>query len=316
MDRDESVTRSLLVGLSDDGLEEVLSAFQSRSYQAGEMIVEVGESGDELFLLAAGKVRVWSGDGPSVVERTLSVLGPGEHFGEASVIAGGPRTATVTAVTYVETLVLSGDDYRRLVKDYPQLLENLSRSLTRRLSNMNVSTTAQTSKRGVHSLAIVVDHESGWPLAENLIVQLRRNQQLVQPLLACDGALPIEATEFDRDAIAIRTEELGYVIAERSARALAVTVACGERATEAATRESNRVIFVVDAAKGPSETRRSSSSPFQVIVARLSRSFMTATSNRDPTCISPNMPRSAAASPATASMRKSMRPVSHGSIEH
>ncbi|MEL6106545.1 MAG: cyclic nucleotide-binding and patatin-like phospholipase domain-containing protein [Planctomycetota bacterium] len=244
------MTRSLLVGLSETGLEEVLSAFQSRSYQAGDAIVEVGESGDELFLLAAGKVRVWSGDGPSVAERTLSVLGPGEHFGEASVIAGGARTATVTAVTYVETLVLSGEDYRRLVKNYPQLLENLSRSLTRRLSNMNVSTESQTTKRGVHSLAIVVDHESGWGLAHNLISLLRRNQQLVQPLLACDGPLPIPAKEFDQDAIPIRVEELGYAIAERSARALAVTVACGEHAIEAATKESNRVIFVVDAAKG------------------------------------------------------------------
>ncbi|MEO1527824.1 MAG: cyclic nucleotide-binding and patatin-like phospholipase domain-containing protein [Planctomycetota bacterium] len=252
MDRDESVTRSLLMGLSDDGLEEVLSAFGSRSYQAGETIVEVGESGDELFLLAAGKVRVWSGDGPSVAERTLSVLGPGEHFGEASVIAGTPRSATVTAVTYVETLVLNGEDYRRLVKDYPQLLENLSRSLTRRLSNMNVSTAAKQSKRGVHSLAILIDHPSGWPLAQNLIAHLRRSQQLVQPLLACDGDLPLDIGEFDSDALVVRAEELAYTIADRSANALTVTVACGEQAMEAAAKQSNRVVFAVDAANGPS----------------------------------------------------------------
>ena len=51
MDHEETVTRSLLMGLSEDGLEEVLSAFQSRSYEAGATIVRVGDPGDELFLI-------------------------------------------------------------------------------------------------------------------------------------------------------------------------------------------------------------------------------------------------------------------------
>ena len=214
MDREESVTRSLLMGLGADGLENVLSAFQTRSYDAGSTIVRVGDDGDELFLITAGKVRVWSGDGPDVAERTLSMMGPGEHFGEASVIAGSPRTATVTAVTYVETMVLSGDDYRRLVKDYPQLLENLSRSLTRRLSQMNTSNEkAATAKRGIHSLAIIVDHPSGWPLAERLLAELRGRQQLVQPIVVSDEPLDISIQEFDRDAIEVPVSELAYAIA-------------------------------------------------------------------------------------------------------
>ena len=258
MDRDDSVTRSLLVGLSEDGLEEVLSAFQSRSYEAGATIVEVGQPGDELFLLAAGKVRVWSGSGPSVAERTLSVLGPGEHFGEGSVISGRPRTATVTAVTYVETLVLSGDDYRRLVKDYPELLENLSRSLTERLTEMNAAAANKVeAKRGVHSLAIVVDHPSGWALAENLLAQLRRDEEFVQPLIACDDSLPFEAKDFDQDAVTVSPNDLGYSIAERSGRALAVTIAQGRGSVQAAVKESNRVIFAIDAEKGiPAETKQ------------------------------------------------------------
>lgn len=253
MDREESLTRSLLVGLSNDGLENVLSAFQPRKFEADSTIVEMGEDGDELFLITAGKVRVWSGDGPSVVERTLSVMGPGEHFGEASVISGGPRTATVSAVTFVETMVLSGDDYRRLVKVYPQLLENLSRSLTKRLAIMNTrSQSPAKSKRGVHSLAIIIDHPSGWPLAERLLGQLRQ-QQLVQPILVSDSELPFSASQFDRDAIAVPADDLGYTIAGCSNQALAVTVAIGPTATSSAVHESNRVIFAADAKSGLSE---------------------------------------------------------------
>ncbi|KAA5540195.1 cyclic nucleotide-binding domain-containing protein [Roseiconus nitratireducens] len=251
MDRDESVTRSLLMGLSDEGLQEILSAFVPRSYEAGSTIIQAGDPGDELFLLAAGKVRVWSGEGPAVAERTLSVMGPGEHFGEASVISGGPRTATVTAVTYVETLVLSGEDYRRLVHAYPQLLQNLSRSLTKRLSNMNVSAAlAPERKRGVHSLAIIVDHPCGWPLAEQLVAELRLERELVQPILVADSDLMIPPREFDRDALSVSAADLAYTVAERSQRALTVAIASGPAASAAAIKESNRVIFAAEAVLG------------------------------------------------------------------
>jgi len=126
---DETVTRSLLVGLAGDELEDVLSAFTPRHFEAGETIVRMGDDGDELFLIVNGKARVWTGAGPALSERTLSVLGPGEHFGEASMLSRSKRTATVTALTFVETLVLRGDDYRRLLTRHPQLLENISRSL-------------------------------------------------------------------------------------------------------------------------------------------------------------------------------------------
>jgi predicted acylesterase/phospholipase RssA/CRP-like cAMP-binding protein len=250
MDREESMKRSLLMGLSNDGLENVLSAFQPRTFDAGATIVEIGEQGDELFLIMAGKVRVWSGDGPAVAERTLSMMGPGEHFGEASVLSDAPRTATVTAITYVETMVLSGKDYRQLVKSYPQLLENLSRSLTKRLSVMNKTSGADAkTKRGVHSLAIIVDHPCGWPLAEALLGQLRQQPQPVQPILVTDMDLPLPAHAFDRDAMAVPVGDLSYTIAA-SNRALAVTIACGPKAAESAVRESNRVIFAADASLG------------------------------------------------------------------
>lgn len=249
MDREETSTRSLLMGLSNDGLENVLSAFQPRSFEAGSTIVQNGDDGDELFLITAGKVRVWSGDGPAIAERTLSLMGPGEHFGEASVITGGPRTATVTAVTYVETMVLCGEDYRRLVKSYPELLENLSRSLTRRLSQMNRPTESLSrSKRGVHSLAIVIDDPVAWPLAKSLLCELCEENRSIQPLVVADSELMVPSEQFDRDVVTVPVSELSYTIAGQSEKSLVVTMAVGPKATEAAVRESNRVIFAVNAA--------------------------------------------------------------------
>ena len=116
---DESITRSLFVGLVGDELQDVLDAFESRSFQAGDAIVEMNDEGEELFLIVTGKVRVSTGNGPSTNERTLSVMGPGEHFGEASMISGTPRSASVTALTYLETLVLGRENYQRLLPKHP-----------------------------------------------------------------------------------------------------------------------------------------------------------------------------------------------------
>jgi predicted acylesterase/phospholipase RssA len=104
-------------------------------------------------------------------------------------------------------------------------------------------------------LAIIIDHPRGWPLAESLLGRLRRGKQLVQPLLVTDNELSetdrvVRAQDFDRDAIEVPVAELGYAIAERCRRALAVTIAYGPNATESAVRESNRVIFAADAAEG------------------------------------------------------------------
>ena len=62
---DDSVTKSLLAGLSGKELEDVLSAFVSRRYQAGDTIIQMGDEDDELFLIITGKVRVWTGDEPN-----------------------------------------------------------------------------------------------------------------------------------------------------------------------------------------------------------------------------------------------------------
>ncbi|OYP31148.1 patatin-like phospholipase family protein [Rhodopirellula sp. MGV] len=256
MDRDESIARSLLMGLSNDGLENVLSAFQPKSFEAGSTIVQAGESGDELFLITAGRVRVWSGEGPAVAERTLSMMGPGEHFGEASVISGCPRSATVSAITYVETMVLSGDDYRRLVKTYPELLENVTRSLTRRLSQMNAARQSdRKAKRGLHSVAVIVQNPEGWRLAEALVATLRASDRIIQPIVVSDTENQCPA-DFDRDAIIVQPRDLGITIAERIDQSLCVTVAHGPDATHAAVQECNRVVFAVSASQGISESNQ------------------------------------------------------------
>lgn len=249
---DESVTKSLLSGLTSEELEDVLSKFSSRTYQAGETIIQMGEEDDELFLLVTGKVRVWTGAGPDAAERTLSVLGPGEHFGEASLLTRGKRTATVTALSMVETLVMSGEDYRQLLGRHPTLLENISRSLSSRLTSMNdYVASAHKHRRGIHSLAIAIDHDAGWSLAASILASVRQHQPVVTPIVVSDGDLPIEISEIDTDARQVALNELPITVANNTHDdRVAFVMAQGEAACNAAIKECERVILVVDAQKG------------------------------------------------------------------
>ncbi len=244
---DETITRSLFVGLVGDELQEVLDAFESRSFQAGDTIVKMGDEGDELFLVVAGKVRVWTGDGPVSNERTLSVMGPGEHFGEASMISGKPRSASVSALTYLETLVLRREGYQRLLPKHPELLHNISRSLTRRLSNMNAyANEKRKAKRGIHSLAILVGVPEAWGLGTAMLSQLRQQGMIVHPLVVSDEELPFDIKELDRDAQRVPLSELAHSVAKHAGEnSLAVAMVHGSLSMASAVKECDRIIAAV-----------------------------------------------------------------------
>jgi ABC-type bacteriocin/lantibiotic exporter with double-glycine peptidase domain/CRP-like cAMP-binding protein len=85
----------------------------------GEVIVREGEPPDGLYVMARGTARVLTErDGAEV---TLGRLGPGVSFGEAALITGGPRTATVRASQPVVALRLGRDAFDALVALHPEI---------------------------------------------------------------------------------------------------------------------------------------------------------------------------------------------------
>jgi predicted acylesterase/phospholipase RssA len=88
-------------------------------------VCQQGENGESMFLIIDGRVRVTVA-GPEG-EMPVKYLGPGEHFGEISLLAAGPRTASVTAVTDAELLELSRESFYPLTSAVPLLAANLCR---------------------------------------------------------------------------------------------------------------------------------------------------------------------------------------------
>jgi flavin reductase (DIM6/NTAB) family NADH-FMN oxidoreductase RutF len=88
-------------GLSPELQQALLARGEQHTFDADQPVVGEGESGDLLFLILEGTVRVERGG------RTIATLHVGDFFGEVSVLAGGPRTADVVAETPVRCLTVS-----------------------------------------------------------------------------------------------------------------------------------------------------------------------------------------------------------------
>lgn len=100
-------------------LIRVLSATQVEPYSKGDTILEEGEEGDALYVVLAGKVRLEKGGVP------LTVIGPGSHFGELSLIDRSPRSATANVVTDARLLCLRRESLHELVRKEPRIAVKL-----------------------------------------------------------------------------------------------------------------------------------------------------------------------------------------------
>src|SRR2546422_11590004 len=81
----------------------------------GTTIFHQGDPGHEMFVIAEGRVRLTLGNGG--LEKELTVLGPGEFFGELSLLSDAPRSATATAVEDSTLLVIGRDVYAMMMQD-------------------------------------------------------------------------------------------------------------------------------------------------------------------------------------------------------
>lgn len=97
--------------LTPTELTDIAEEMEKRRYQPGHDIVREGEMGDRFFLINRGEVDVERG-----VERTVVArLGPGDFFGEQSLITDEPRNATVVAIGDVEVYTLGKDEFRSAI---------------------------------------------------------------------------------------------------------------------------------------------------------------------------------------------------------
>jgi CRP/FNR family transcriptional regulator, cyclic AMP receptor protein len=120
----------LLAGVDPEGIAMVAQRMVEVDFPKDHVIARQGEVGTGFFLVASGSVRVVR-DG-----ETLATIGPGDFFGELSVLDGRPRVAQVIANEPTTCLALATWDFEAVVKEQPAVALAVLRGLAGRLREL------------------------------------------------------------------------------------------------------------------------------------------------------------------------------------
>jgi CRP/FNR family cyclic AMP-dependent transcriptional regulator len=126
----------LFGALSDEVLEYLSTLLTVETPPAGATLFREGDDANAMFVVINGEVEVLKKSKRSV-EARVAVLGPGDWFGEMSIVDIQPRSATVRALAPSRLLRVSSADldalYRHDLRSYAIIILNLARELSRRL---------------------------------------------------------------------------------------------------------------------------------------------------------------------------------------
>ena len=114
---------SLFTGLSKRDRKSLAASLSERTFPAGTVITEVGQSGLGFFVIESGTATV------VVSGKPPHTLKAGDHFGEIALIDSGPRTATITADTDLHCYGMTVWDFRPFVQAHPDVAWALLQTL-------------------------------------------------------------------------------------------------------------------------------------------------------------------------------------------
>jgi hypothetical protein len=125
------------LGLPDHWTEDLRPFLQYRHLAPGEGVIREGDPGNSLFAVHRGTLQVVRAEErlepyTGLFWKPLADLGPGQWFGEASLLTGAPRSATVVALTEAEIVILPKEGFEASLKREPEVLERLVDLMERR----------------------------------------------------------------------------------------------------------------------------------------------------------------------------------------
>lgn len=114
--------------LGKDGLHDVAQIADEIDLPAGKEMATEGDRGREFFVLLKGEADVTRGG------RQINTMKEGDFFGEIALVTKMPRTATVTATTDVDVLVITERAFDGLLKKQPEIGRAVAEALAERVA--------------------------------------------------------------------------------------------------------------------------------------------------------------------------------------
>lgn len=121
----------LFAACSKKDLQKIARASDEVSVDQGKVLVEQDTPGRECFVIVEGRAVVRRNN------RKVATFGPGDYFGELSLLDHGPRTATVEAETPMKLLVLGPREFAGVIDEVPGLAHKIMGSLATRIRDLD-----------------------------------------------------------------------------------------------------------------------------------------------------------------------------------
>jgi CRP/FNR family cyclic AMP-dependent transcriptional regulator len=172
----------LFAQLSAEEAAELGRTLRPRAFEAHQPIFWVGDEGTDFFVVQSGRVTLTYPDEQGH-EITLADVGPGQFFGELSLLDGGPRTATARAQSDCTLLALGRADFLRFLQERPSAAGQIVTVLGARQRDM------LDKLRGVKNVnEVVAESSTRWQRAADTIAAVSASQAFVLLHVAWFGA--------------------------------------------------------------------------------------------------------------------------------
>jgi CRP-like cAMP-binding protein len=116
----------LFAGLSKSERRHVARLADEVELKPGDLLCREGELAYEFLVLEEGTVKVMRGD------QFLNELGPGDFVGEMGLVEGTPRNATVTALSPIRAVVMTGHAFRQISRELPEVGKQIRAAIEER----------------------------------------------------------------------------------------------------------------------------------------------------------------------------------------
>jgi len=145
-DEAQSLARvPLFQRLEPHELEHLAEEVEQVNYKAGEIIFHEYDTGDALYVVEEGAVRIWVTD-EDVKDVTLAELKPGQLFGEMAVLDRGKRSSSATALVDTHLHRLSSDNFEKFLIQHPDCAIDVICEIAARLRQTNLLVTQRASR--------------------------------------------------------------------------------------------------------------------------------------------------------------------------
>jgi CRP/FNR family transcriptional regulator, cyclic AMP receptor protein len=163
-----------------DAMEEVKRRAQRRKLTKGEILCNLGDPSDVLYVIVSGRIRVWTVSA-SGVEVTLNVQLAGAIFGEIGMLDGNARTAGASAMAPTEIISISRNSFFRALDQDSRLARNVIELLCQRLRWTSARMEDAVLRPGPQRLARILthlaqDHGRGTPRGREITLKLTQGE--------------------------------------------------------------------------------------------------------------------------------------------